>query len=99
MRIKVVLHAPTEEALIRARSNAVNLLAATPDAQVEIVVNAAAVAPALKIKDTQTAPLLRICANTLRNKGLKPSDALIVVPSAVGHLVQRQAQGWAYIRA
>lgn len=96
---KVVLHAPTEDALVRARSNARNVLAVSPSARVEIVVNAGAVASALTTRDAQTDPLLRLCSNTLRNKGVEAPGGLTVVSAAVLHLAQRQAEGWAYIRS
>ena len=45
--LKVVLHAPTADALQRARSNAGNLLREEPGARVKIVLNAQAVIAAL----------------------------------------------------
>ncbi|NSL87043.1 DsrE family protein [Chitinophaga solisilvae] len=42
-----------------------------------------------------------ICQNTIRANQLEMSQLLPfaeVVPAAVGHLVERQAAGWAYIR-
>ena len=45
--LRLVIHAPTEAALARARANAANLLRAEPAAAVEIVINGPAVAAAL----------------------------------------------------
>lgn len=99
MPINVLIHAPERAALIRARSNAKNLLAARPDAVVEIVVNATGVEAALDTPDPDTDGMLRVCANTLAAKGLVAPDELTVVPAAVVHLAERQGAGWAYIRA
>ena len=41
------------------------------------------------------------CANAMRAHNLTKDDMLevaVVVPSAVGELIKKQAQGWAYIR-
>ncbi|MFP4252546.1 MAG: DsrE family protein, partial [Guyparkeria sp.] len=46
---------------------------------------------------------IKVCANTLRGKGLDVKDDLYytdesdVVASGVAHLADRQAEGWAYI--
>lgn len=99
MPLQLVIHAPDEASLARARSNVRNLLAAAPDAQCEIVVNAEAVLTAINTRDPDTDNHLRLCANTLRNKGLKAPSDLTVVQAAVLHLAERQADGWQYIRA
>ncbi|TMV79225.1 hypothetical protein FGG78_26050 [Thioclava sp. BHET1] len=99
MPLNLVIHAPSEAALKRARANAKNLLAAAPDAHCEIVVNADAVAAALATPDPATDPLLRICANTLRNKGITAPEGVQTVTAAVLHLAERQRDGWQYIRA
>ncbi|MEM7566677.1 MAG: hypothetical protein AAF321_05535 [Pseudomonadota bacterium] len=95
--MRVLLHAPTADALDRARSNARNLLAEAPDASVEIVANAGGVAHALAAPDP-TDEHLRLCAKTLARLGLDAGGQAIVA-AAVLHLARRQAQGWAYIRA
>jgi len=44
---------------------------------------------------------LAACHNTMQRLGLSPDDLLDVaqvVPSGVGELVRRQAEGWAYVR-
>lgn len=97
--LRVVLHAPTAAALGRARSNALNLLAAAPDAQCEIVVNAEGVCAALSDPDPRTDALVRLCANTLNRQGLAAPAALAVVGAAVLHLAERQRDGWQYLRA
>lgn len=97
--LSVVIHAPEPEALMRARSNARNLLKAAPDARCEIVVNAGAVAAALDQPDPETDALLRICDNTLAHIGRNAPANLTVVEAAVVHLAKRQHDGWQYIRA
>ncbi|WP_323718114.1 DsrE family protein [Paracoccus aminovorans] len=99
MSLQLVIHAPDEASLARARSNARNLLAAAPDARCEIVVNAEAVVAAIALRDPATDGLVRLCGNTLRNKDLEAPAGLKTVPAAVLHLAERQAAGWQYIRA
>lgn len=96
--MRLVIHAPTEASLARARSNARNLLASLPDAEVEIVVNADGARAALQTQDPETDKLIVYCANSLRVQGLDPPQAP-VVSAAVRYLAERQAAGWAYIRA
>lgn len=96
--LRVLLHAPSAEALIRARRNAVNLKKARPDAEVLIVANASAVAAALTTPD-ETDPMLRLCRNSLVAQGLDNTRALTEVDAAVVTLAELQLKGWAYIRA
>ncbi|HEY0293711.1 MAG TPA: hypothetical protein VGC69_00085 [Bordetella sp.] len=96
--LRLLIHAPTAQALQRARRNAANLLQAEPDAQVEIVANAAAVAAALAEPHPTDSHLL-LCRNTLAAIGAEAPPTLRVVPAAVLHLAQRQRDGWAYLRA
>lgn len=95
---RVLIHAPTAEALIRARRNAANLHKTRPDAEVLIIANASAVAAALTSPDA-TDPLLRLCRNSLAAQGLDNTQALAEVEAAVVTLAELQAKGWAYIRA
>jgi len=96
--VRLLIHAPTPASLERARRNLANLLKLAPDAQVELVVNAGAVAAAL---DTPHAldTHLRVCANTLTATARTVPDGIATVPAAVLHLAERQAQGWSYLRA
>lgn len=96
--LRVLLHAPTAEALARARRNAANLHNARPDAEVLIIANAGAVAAALATPDA-TDPLLRLCRNSLAAKRLDNTAGYAEVEAAVVTLAERQAEGWAYIRA
>ena len=96
--MRLVIHAPTERSLVRARSNARNLLSSVPDAEVEIVVNAEGARAALETTDPETDALIVYCANSLRAQGL-PVPQAPVVSAAVRYIAERQAAGWAYIRA
>jgi NitT/TauT family transport system ATP-binding protein len=97
--MRVIIHAPTPDALERAKSNARNLLSAQPDCTCEIVVNASAVAVALAQQVEETDPLLRICGNTLKRKSLSAPGRFRVVDAAIVYLAERQADGWVYVRA
>ncbi|MEM6711095.1 MAG: hypothetical protein AAF590_02310 [Pseudomonadota bacterium] len=96
--LKVLLHAPTPDALTRARSNAKNLLAARPDAVIEIIVNAQGAKAAVQAPDEASTSITRVCANSLAKQGLEPPAAMQVIEAAVVYLAERQAEGWAYIR-
>jgi NitT/TauT family transport system ATP-binding protein len=96
--MRLVLHAPTEGALRRARSSARALLASLPEAEIEIVVNAEGVRAAIDTSDPATDGLIVYCGNSLRQQGL-PTPHAPVVSAAVRYLAERQAAGWAYIRA
>jgi NitT/TauT family transport system ATP-binding protein len=96
--LRLIIHAADDASLARARSNAANFVAAASDAQVEIVINADAVAAAID-KPHATDPYLRVCANTLANKNIAAPDKLKQVPAAVVYIAQRQRDGWAYMRA
>ena len=96
--LRVLLHAPTAEALVRARRNFRNLSKACPDAEVLIVANAGAVAAALANPD-ETDPHLRLCHNSLVAQGLDNTTGLAEVAAAVVTLAELQAAGWCYIRA
>lgn len=97
--LRLLIHAPTAAALARARSNARNLLAAAPEAEVEILANAEAAMAALETPDRATDPLLLVCANSLRARNAPLPDHLRRVEAAVLHAARRQAQGWGYWRA
>ncbi len=97
--IKLMIHAPTPEALKRAQNNARNLLKLEDDAEVEIVVNGPAAASAVAITDETILPLLVLCRNSLDNQQLEEPEGVRVVAAAVQHLARQQGNGWAYIRA
>jgi intracellular sulfur oxidation DsrE/DsrF family protein len=95
-----------------ALKNIENLIAdlGEENVQVELVTNGRGVTALVKTPSPHQEQIERLaakgvrfaaCANSLRQAGLTP-DTLLgvveVVPSGVGELVKKQAQGWAYIR-
>lgn len=97
--LKLVLHAPTAAALNRARRNLANLLAADPNAEVELVINGEAVKAEMAAPDPVSRPHLVVCRNSLDAAGLSAPDDARVTRAAVLHIAQRQAEGWGYFRA
>lgn len=96
--VRLLIHAPTPAALERARRNATNLRRIAPAAEIEIVVNSAAVAAALDNPHPSDEWLV-VCANTLVATGATVKAGTRTADAAVLHIAQRQAQGWAYMRA
>ncbi|WP_136247126.1 DsrE family protein [Halomonas borealis] len=96
--LRVLLHAPTAEALTRARRNARNLQHARPAAEVLIIANGGAVAAALAEPDASD-DRLRLCRNSLAAQGLDNPHGIAEVEAAVVTLAEYQRDGWAYIRA
>lgn len=96
--IQLLIHAPTPASLERARRNAANLKKADPQASVEIVANAGAVAAALGEPHSTDEHLL-LCQNTLTATGAQAPAHIQTVAAAVLHIAQRQQDGWAYMRA
>ncbi|MCX5463823.1 DsrE family protein [Alcaligenes parafaecalis] len=96
----VLLHAPTPDALDRARSNARNLLKDMPDAQIRIIVNAQAVKACVEGAEHDCDGYTYLCPNTLRNQSLNaPERFQTLEQGAITALVQLQAENWIYIRA
>lgn len=96
---KLLIHAPTVEALKRAQNNARNLLKLEPDAQVEIVVNGPATALAVTLTDDDILARLVICRNSLQAQSLTAQADVKRVDAAVQYLAHQQAAGWSYMRA
>jgi len=97
--MRVVLHAPTADALTRARSNARNLRASAPDNEILILANADAVPAALAAPDPDTDACLRLCGNTLTARGLTAPPEFETVPAVIAELVRLQSEDWFYVRA
>lgn len=98
--LKVVLHAPTADALQRARSNAGNLLREAPAAQVKIVLNAQAVTAALDEPHDECDAITWLCPNTLKRANRQNREPLqVLAHGAVLELARLQQDGWVYIRA
>lgn len=98
-QIRLLIHAPTPEALKRAQNNARNLLKLNDDAEVEIVVNGPAVAAAVQIIESDIRARLVLCNNSLTRQQLEAPAGVRVVAAAVQYLALQQMQGWAYMRA
>ena len=99
---RVVLHAPTAQALARARGNFKNLTTAQPQAEVWIVANAQAVQAVVDAPEDMGPALPRVllCPNTLRNNDLSAPAGVQVLPmGAVDALARMQQGGWVYIRS
>ncbi|MDA8192475.1 MAG: DsrE family protein [Thermaerobacter sp.] len=87
-----------------------NLLAEMPEAVVELVVQGEAIPMVVAERSTVVADLqdlqgrgllVAVCRNTMVAKGVQASQLLpgsMVVPSAVGELVNKQAGGAAYVK-
>jgi len=97
--LQVVFHAPTAQALDRARRNLVNFQAIEPQAELRLVVNGGAVQAALDNPDPATDGFVFLCRNTLERQGLQNNQNLAEVDAAVVELAWLQAKGWQYIRA
>lgn len=98
--IRIVLHAPTASAVIRARNNAANLLKQPAPVEVRIVVNAEAVRAALDDPDPTGDAFTLVCPNTLSRIGrMAPAPLTVLDEAAVLAIARMQAAGWHYIRS
>ncbi|MFZ3119749.1 MAG: hypothetical protein WA159_15705 [Variovorax sp.] len=97
---RVLLHAPTAGALIRARSNVANIAKSAPHRIVRIVVNSEAVAATLDAPDAAADALTWVCPNSLAKIGREAPRPLTVLPEgAVLAIARMQMEGWCYVRA
>lgn len=110
--IKVVFHIDETEKWGLALANVHNLLAGidAKDAQIEVVVNGAAVEAfadlddALKRKmhlESEKKVRISVCRNSLKSHGIDAAilpDFVEVVPVGVLELAERQHEGFAYIK-
>ena len=97
--LRILIHAPTQGAVTRARNNAANLKKDAPDAEVVIIVNAEGVTAVLDAPRAETDSLVLICANTLKKLGRPAPDALQTVDAAISAIARMQREGWLYVRA
>lgn len=97
--LRILIHAPTQGAVARARNNAVNLKKDAPDAEVLIVANADGVAAVLDAPQPDTDALTLVCANTLQRLGRRAQEPLRTVRSGIAAIVEMQREGWLYVRA
>lgn len=97
--LRVLNHAPAAVAVPRACNNAINLLAAAPDSEVPILVNAEGVAALLDALRAKTNVLTLVCASTLRQMGRTVNAPLEMVPTSILTIATMQRGGWHYVRA
>ena len=99
-QLRIALHAPTPDALARARASAFNARKADPQCSVRIIANASAVATALDTPHADADGLTQLCPNTLAHTGrqLRAPLSVLEVPAVIA-LAQLQQAGWTYIRA
>ncbi len=108
----VVIHLDTSDRRIwgGALRTVANLLAESPDAKVEVVLQG----PAVDMGRAHASPLAAqlgllaargvtfvACSNSLRARGIAESELLDrvgVVPSAIGELIRAQQSGMAYLK-
>lgn len=96
--MRILFHAPTPQALKRARTSAVHILKTDPESVVRIVCDGDAVGAALEEPDSATDPLLLLCQAALEAVGLD-AGRLTTVPLASLTVAKQQRKGWIYIRA
>lgn len=98
--LRILLHAPTASAVIRARNNAANLLKQSAPVEVRIVVNAEAVQAVLDAPDRTGDTLTLVCPNTLsRLDRIAPEPLTVLNEAAVLAIARMQTDGWHYIRS
>lgn len=97
--LRIILHAPTAAALGRARRSAVNVLGRHPDAEILIVVNAEGAETAVLRPDEPTDRLTVVCEEPLKRTGLQARPGQRTTPLSTVFMAERQAEGFAYIRA
>lgn len=98
--LRLAIHAPTRESLLRARRYLGNALQARPDLAVRIVVNGDAVDAVLDAPDAFADTHTFVCPVTLRRSGRTAHAPLTVMPEpGVVSLGLMQLEGWQYIRA
>ena len=95
--MKLVIHATDAESFARAVRNLKNARQASPDASIELLINAGAVQAA--VQERFDDPALRVCRNSLAAQGLEARTDWILVDAAVIYAAAQQLSGWAYFRA
>ena len=100
-----------DEIIIRSLLNQLNnLLISLPEINIEVVVHSKGVKMLLKDssfknnleKANKSGVKFLACNNTLVSQKINSGDLIAfctVIPSAVAHLVVRQHEGWAYLKA
>lgn len=98
--LKLVIHAPTQPSLTRARRYLGNALKARPGLSVRIVVNGEGVDAVLDSPDDFADACTLVCPTTLKRSGRNaPAPLTVMTEPGVISLGLMQIQGWKYIRA
>jgi uncharacterized protein len=98
--MRILIHAPTANALNRARSNVINLTNGASESWVRIIVNADAVEATLDMPNTVTDALTLVCPNTLAKIGRDaPAPLTVLAEGAIAVIARMQLEGWCYVRA
>lgn len=97
--MKLIIHAPTEAALGRAKRNLKNLLAADGGTEVVLVLNGAAAVAWVHNPDPECLRHIVLCENSLAAAQLSTRVSERTTPAAIQYIMQRQHEGWAYFRS
>ena len=97
--MKVIIHAPTQPSLARARSIADELLKTPSEGSIRILAVGSGVAAALDKPEPDTDRLLILCARTLERLGAQPPLGAETCVDTHYMLLRLQRKGWLYIRA
>lgn len=96
----ILLHAPTLDALARARNSFMNIQESTPERRIRIIANAHAVAAALDMPHEQADACTFLCPNTLQHLQRTPHMPLqMLAGPAILEIAALQTKGWIYVRA
>lgn len=97
--VGLIIHAPTEAALKRARSNYRNYRKLKPDVEIVIVVNGPAARTVIDLPDEDTDNVLLLCENSLIAQNLTAPPNIKTIRAAIVALDEMQLAGWRYVRA
>ena len=97
--MKVVIHAPTSNALRRARVDALSLTDANPDGTVRILANGDGVSLVADEPHPETDHLLIVCEMSLARRDLNVLPPIETTPIGSYMLGRLQKKGWIYMRA
>ena len=97
--MKVIIHAPTQPSLVRARSIADELLSTRIPGAIRILAVGSGVTAALDKPEPNTDRLLILCSSTLERLGAQPPLGAETCVDTHYMLLRLQRKGWLYIRA
>lgn len=97
--MKVIIHAPTQASLARARTIAEELLNSPSKGSIRILAAGGAVTAALDRPESRTDRLLILCSRTLEKLGAQAPQGAEICLDPNYMLTRLQRKGWLYIRA